>query len=158
MPGTEVTRIIDQLERGFRGEAWHGTPLRQLLDDVDATTASRRLLPGAHTIWEITLHITAWLTVARRRTAGEVVTLSGDEDWPAVPDPGAAAWQATLADLDRAHDRLLALVRTLDDPDLDRPVAGTAYSVYVLLHGVLQHNLYHAGQVALLARGARGSR
>jgi uncharacterized damage-inducible protein DinB len=63
--------------------------------------------------------------------------------------------------LTEAHERLLAQVRALPESRLheatndsrDRPL-GTGVSYYVLLHGLVQHDVYHAGQIALLKRGA----
>lgn len=155
MANHEVARIVDQLERGFNGDAWHGTPLRDLLTGVDATTAAERHVVGAHTIWELTAHITFWLVIARQRLAGEVVKLQDGDDWKVIDVRNAFRWRDTLAALDAAHEQLVAAVRTLDDADLDRIVPVMGYTNYVLLHGVLQHSLYHAGQIALLLRASQ---
>jgi len=46
-----------------------------------------------------------------------------------------------------------ASVRAADDgARLEEITPGTSYSNYVLLHGVIQHDLYHAGQIALLKK------
>jgi hypothetical protein len=84
----EVERIQDQLDRSFRGPAWHGPSLMELLRGVDATRAARRPLPHAHSIWEITLHVSVWEDVVRRRIEGEAVEPSGEQDWPPVRDTG----------------------------------------------------------------------
>src|SRR5262249_24990050 len=75
-------------------------------------------------------------------------------DWPTMPARSAAAWSGALAALGASHRRLLAAVRGLGEADLEGPVPGRDYSRYVLVHGVLQHTLYHAGQIALLKRAA----
>ena len=150
---TETGRIADQLERAFNGDAWHGPPLRTLLDDVDAVTAAAHPAPGAHSIWELTVHAAFWLTVVRRRLAGEIVGESGD--WQAVGDTSPSRWTETLGALDESHQQLLAAVRALSDVDLEQVVPSMGYTNYVMLHGVVQHNLYHAGQIALLLRASR---
>jgi len=140
---SEVARIADQLERTYNGDAWHGPPLRKLLDDVDATTAAAHSAPGAHSIWELTEHITFWITVVRRRLAGEIVTEDGD--WGPIGAATPARWAETLVALDASHTRLVAAVRTLSDADLEHVVPAMNYTNYVMLHGAVQHNLYHAG-------------
>ena len=52
-----------------------------------------------------------------------------------------------------------ARIRAFDDARLgDRvgqqrdPALGTGSTYYVMLHGAVQHNLYHAGQIALLRK------
>jgi len=74
------------------------------------------------------------------------------EDWPAVTDTSEAAWTKTLEELRSNHQALRAAIRELDEAKLDENVPGTTYSVYFLLHGVVQHDLYHAGQIALLKK------
>ena len=150
---TESDRLADQLERGFRGGAWHGPALVETLAGVDAATAARRPLPDAHTIWEIALHAGAWMDVARRRIAGEPVgELSPELDWAAPTELSESAWRATLARLEEAHSSLHAAVIGLDEDRLGDPVAGSDPTVRGLLLGVLQHNVYHAGQIAMLKK------
>jgi len=151
----EVARIIDQFERAYAGDAWHGTPVRAMLDDVDAGLASARPIAGAHTIWELVGHITWWLEAATRRLSGQAIEAEHDQDWPPSAPPGPAAWTAALSGLQAAHERLIAAVRRLEDDEVGGPTPGKNYSKYVLLHGVLQHTLYHAGQISLLKRAAR---
>lgn len=153
---SEIERIADQIERGYCGHAWHGTPLRDLLVDVDATTAAAHPVPGIHSIWELAGHIETWLDVVRRRLDGQVDPTE-DENWPAIRDTTSEHWLSTIASLDRMHEKLVAAVRRLTDPDLEVPVPGKHYTRYVMLHGVVQHSLYHAGQVALLTRAAAGA-
>ncbi len=153
MRATEIARIGDQLRRGFDGDAWHGTPLRRLLDSIDHQQAAAHPVYGAHSIWELAAHITFWLEVAKRRIDGESVHGQAGEDW--VTSSAASnveGWIAVRAGLEAAHTALLARVASLSDADLDRQAADMPYTIYVLLHGVLQHNLYHAGQIAMLRR------
>ncbi|HXG67415.1 MAG TPA: DinB family protein [Blastocatellia bacterium] len=149
---SEVRRIRSQLRRAFEGEAWHGPSVKELLAGVTAAQAAAKPLPGAHSIWELVLHISAWEKVARRRLAGEAAELSKEEDWPPVRDTSEAAWGQTLQEMEQAHQELREAVGQLDEARLDEIVPGTQYSVYFLLHGVIQHDLYHAGQIALLKK------
>lgn len=149
----ESDRLADQLERSFRGGAWHGPALEETLAGVDAATAARRLVPDAHTIWEIALHAGAWMDVARHRVAGEPADeLSPELDWAAPTELSESGWRATLARLEEAHSSLHAAVIELDDDRLGDPVAGSDPTVRGLLLGVLQHNVYHAGQIAILKK------
>jgi uncharacterized damage-inducible protein DinB len=148
----ELERIADQFRRAYDGDAWHGTPLRTLLADVPPEHADARPIAGAHTLREIVRHLTVWLDVVRRRLGGEAVDYVNGEDWHAPADPDPASWPHALAELDRTHAALLVTISALDPSALDRIVLGKEYDGYVLLHGAVQHNLYHAGQVALLKK------
>jgi len=146
----EVDRIADQLRRAMSGPAWHGPSLTELLADVGAETAAARPLEGRHTIWELVLHITAWRNVVRDRLAGHALDNPREGDWPAVPAPSAAAWQHALSTLRESADRLIRAVEALDDAELDRELPPSRDTIYGNLHGVVQHDLYHGGQIGLL--------
>jgi len=153
----ETSRIADQLRRAFQGEAWHGPSVLEILSGVDAGAAAARPLPGAHGIWEIVLHIAVWDDVARRRMSGEAVEPTPAQDWPAVTDTSPGAWQRTVHHLTQAHDALIRAVSAFSDSRLLERVPGKepAYNTfYFMLHGVVQHELYHAGQIALLRKAA----
>ena len=147
---SEVERIADQLERAYKGEAWHGPSLHDVLNGVDVDAASARPLPDAHTIRELAAHVLAWEKECLARLAGGGKDLPPEEDWP----EGDAAWRDLLEELDTVHGHLVEAVSTLSDEELERsvPVGMDGTTVYILLHGVIQHNLYHAGQMALLKK------
>jgi hypothetical protein len=66
----ENVRIADQLKRAFEGDAWHGPAVLEVLQGVTARAAASKPIPGAHSIWELVLHIAAWDGVIRRRMEG----------------------------------------------------------------------------------------
>jgi uncharacterized damage-inducible protein DinB len=145
---SEVSRIADQLHRAYRGPAWHGPSLKAILTDVTAQRAAVRPANGAHSIWEIVLHITAWLRIARERlTASQARAVSDEEDWPA---PGSS-WPETLATLEKEEQALEQAIRSFPEERLhEHAPAAEPQTYYVLLHGVVQHTLYHAGQIIIL--------
>jgi uncharacterized damage-inducible protein DinB len=148
----EVKRIEDQLKRAYAGPAWHGPSVREVLANVTPEIATRRPIANAHTIWEITLHILAWQRAVLTRTDGTPVELTDLEDWPAPEGSDASAWNRLLERLDESHRQLLAMLSGLTDPELDEIVAGETYTIYFMLHGLIQHNLFHAGQIAALKK------
>jgi len=150
---SEIQHIGEQLQRAFEGNAWHGPAVRELLADVTAAQASGRPLPNAHSIWEITLHITTWERVVLRRLQGEmVVNLPAEQDWPPVRDTSEAPWRQAIRDLEQANHDLRAAVTPSTEARLGDMVPGKDHSVYVMLHGIIQHDLYHAGQIAVLKK------
>lgn len=157
---SEVERIRNQFERAFDGAAWHGPSVHSLLEGVTAEQAAAHPIPGAHSIWELTLHIAAWEDACRRRLEGDPAQLADDENFPPVPDTSRAAWENTKTKLIDAHRRLLNAISAIDDSRLDQPIIDSAEttfsSAYVTLHGGVQHTLYHAGQIAILKKAIEG--
>jgi hypothetical protein len=153
MSDREMAGIIDDLERGYDGDAWHGPPLRKVLEGVTAEIASVRPIPGGHSIWEIVLHLAAWDVVVARRIEERLAIESPDEgDFPPVGDVGTGAWQGTLDLLHVRHHRLIQIVSGLDPARLRDKVAGKEYTIDHMLRGVAQHMAYHAGQIALIRK------
>lgn len=138
---------------------WHGPALTDLLEDVNAQQAAARPIAGAHSIWELVLHVTAWTEIARERLAGSV---KGDptpeEDWPPVTDTSPDAWRATVERLKEAHRELAGITAQMDDSTLIGRVPGKDHSVLVMMHGIIEHDAYHGGQIALLKRAVNGGR
>ncbi len=155
---SEAERIADQLRRAFNGAAWHGPALLELLAEVDAATAASMPLPKAHSIWELVLHIAAWDKAVHRRLGGEKVQLTGEDNFPRVPKPTAAAWRNAVAQTKRAHDALVKTVAALPESRLRDRVPGKRYDFYHMLHGLAQHELYHAGQIAILKKASGAPR
>jgi uncharacterized damage-inducible protein DinB len=156
---SEIDRILDQMDRAFSGDAWHGPPLKSLLDGLLAEDASKHPLDGAHSIWEIVQHITTWNAVVRRELVGEALSITPEQDWPPVWEASDAAWQRSVESLVEARSRLRTVVQGLRDEELDeKPSKRTNNSRYVMLHGVVQHDLYHAGQIAVLKKALGGVR
>ncbi len=150
---SEIERINDQLKRAFRGEAWHGPSVMELLENVTAEQAAAHPIAGAHSIWEIVLHVRTWERIALRRIEEWTpIEATSEEDWPPVKETTEHAWKNAVNSLMLNHEALASSVASLDDARLSETVPGTQYSVYFLLHGVIQHDLYHAGQIALLKK------
>jgi uncharacterized damage-inducible protein DinB len=153
---SEAIRIADQLRRAFYGGAWHGDSLFEILEGVTAERAAARPVANAHSIWELVLHIAAWDGAVRQRMTGVAVELSGDKNFPPVLDTSAAAWAATLDEVRRVHEELIAAVEEFSEKSFTEPVPGKKgahYNFSYMLDGVVQHELYHAGQIALLKKG-----
>ena len=151
---TEVDRILNQLDRAYKGEAWHGPSVRELLAGVTAEQAQARPLANAHNIWELVHHIAVWENAGRRRLAGDPaqIDISSPADWPSPDDTSDAAWEQAQAALDRGHEALREAIARINESRLDEPIVEGLSSTYVTLHGIIQHDLYHAGQIAMLKK------
>ncbi|HEX5733284.1 MAG TPA: DinB family protein [Blastocatellia bacterium] len=150
---SEIRKIRSQIRRALEGEAWHGPSVKELLAGVTAEQAAAHPIAGAHSIWELALHIGAWEKIARLRIQGEGQnTPTDEEDWPPVRDTSEQAWKATIEELERGNKALREAVGVLDPAQLDDIIPVHNYSIYFLVHGVVQHTLYHAGQIALLKK------
>lgn len=161
---TERDRLLDQLEREVGGEPWHGPALANILEGLTAEQAARKPSPHAHSIWEILLHTTGWKREVTRRARGHAAAEPASGDWPPTGEVTEERWRAAREDHIRAQRELAELVRGLSETQLDTTVTGdtAAYigagvTVRTNLYGILQHNVYHSGQIAILKKLAGGT-
>jgi uncharacterized damage-inducible protein DinB len=137
------------------GPMWHGPSLGDLLRDVSARDASARPISGAHSIWEIVLHVTVWADVVRARVQREgLERVTPEQDWPAPPSPSADAWGAARARLEQGYRHLSDVAARLDAGALRAivPAGDHPLSAWATIQGAIEHGTYHGGQIALLKR------
>jgi uncharacterized damage-inducible protein DinB len=124
-----------------------------LIGDVNADSAAARPIAGAHTIWELVLHVTAWAEIARMRINDPATPEpTPEQDWPPVGETSAAAWRAAVERLKESHRELAADVAQMDEARLHERVSGRDHAALIMLHGVVEHDAYHGGQIAVLKR------
>lgn len=162
--------LAKSLRRSFDGGAWHGPSLADALDGVDARAALARPAPDAHSIWELTHHVTAWTGEVTRRLGGSPPGMPAEGDWPEpVTETDAAAldaaWERVRAALTASRDALLAAVASFPVERLDEKIAdastaelGGLSTFGQTLLGLAEHNAYHGGQIVLLRRLLDGTR
>ena len=152
--------IRDELARAYNGDPWHGSPAVRILGGVSAADAHQHPVKGGHSIWELVLHMAAWKNEVAKRLSGAPASVPDEGDWPEVGDVTGKRWHEALNRLQQAHDRLMSAVRSLHAERLHEPTndprnrpLGSGVSYYVTLHGIVQHDVYHAGQIAILKKG-----
>ena len=149
---SEIKLIADQLKRAFDGEAWHGEALMEILEGISAETAAAHPISGAHSIWELVLHLTTWERVIAHRMKGQALMPSDEENFPQVSVATDAAWREALQKLRTTHAELIQMVSSMNEAQLYEPVPGKDYALHFMLTGAVQHAAYHGGQIALLKK------
>lgn len=151
----ETNRIKEMIRRHYDGETWHGPSLIETLSDVSSEQAIKRLLPSTHNIAEIVAHLTSWrVFVLEKLTSGATydIVLNSETDWLRFDSLTVEAWQDLLVSLADTQTELLDVVESVNDRRLSDIVPGRKYSYYTLLHGGIQHDIYHTGQISLLKK------
>jgi hypothetical protein len=140
--------LVSLIDEAYTKKTWHGPNLRQSIRGVSAAQAAWRPAPGAHNIWELTLHAAYWKYVIRRKIEGGKrgsFALKGSNFFKR-PERGTsteAAWRADRELLEREHRALAAAVCKVADTPIPKKLLRGIY-------GVAFHDVYHAGQIRLL--------
>jgi uncharacterized damage-inducible protein DinB len=148
----EIARLDQQLRRSFEGEAWSGPSVLDAVASVTADQARARPLGNAHTIWELVLHLIGTYHLVLRRTRGDAAPLLAEEDWPPAQSDTPSSWHDAVGILRELNEQLCGKIREFGPDDLDKPLTSGTSSAYTQFISVTQHNLYHAGQIVLLAK------
>lgn len=149
---SEVQRILQHYENVLNGEPWYGDPIWQILEGIAPQTAAAPNPSGGHTIWEILMHTTFWEEVAAQRLVGERAGLVAEKNFLATPQPTPSNWSRTLDEFRRSNQKLREAIAKLEVARLDESTAAGKRSFYAEAHGAIEHDIYHAGQVALLRK------
>ena len=146
----ETIRLANQLRRACYGPAWHGTPLHEILDGIPFRRAAKRPRAGQHSIWELVLHTRTWIDVVHKRM-DKPARATPAQDWLAIRDLNAAGWQRDQEALWASVNALASAIEKRPDRWLETVVPGrNPQTQYISLHGLVQHLVYHAGQIAIL--------
>jgi uncharacterized damage-inducible protein DinB len=151
---TELTLLLDQLDRAYDRRSWHGTNLRGSIRGLTADLAVWRPRPGRHNIQELVVHAAYWKYAVRRRLTGEkrgAFPLKGS-NWFERTIADAGLWKADVRLLEDCHRALRNAVEGLEERVLARTTSGSPFDNRALVAGIIAHDLYHAGQIQLLKR------
>ena len=155
-----IDPLLGDLRRIYEGNAWHGPSVLEAIRDVTAAQAAARPIPEAHTIYELTHHIGAWIGETTSRLQGNPPGNPSDGDFPSrTMTVDGDAWSEVCARLERRQAELLEAVAAFDAGRLDELVSpkdrkpgDDSGTFRALLSGIAQHSAYHAGQIMILKK------
>lgn len=148
---SEIARIADLLEETFGGTPYYGPSVLRTLENVTAEVAAQRPRWSAHSIWDLVAHLTAELDYAFAVIQGAAGPwVEGETTWPPVSDTSEAAWREAIEALKQANRALVSMIRHLDDGILEQKPIQVRGPYYLMLHGTMQHSIFHSGQISLL--------
>jgi uncharacterized damage-inducible protein DinB len=153
---TECERSALELASTINGEAWYGDSLREILEGVTAEQARAHPVPNAHSIWEIVVHLDAWIQLFSGAMHGTPIpawpAMPAEQDWPPVNARTDDAWAASVRSLFEHHLRFAERMKSFGDERLQSTVPGRTYNFSRMFQSASLHAAYHTGQIALLKK------
>jgi uncharacterized damage-inducible protein DinB len=152
---TEIKRITKLIERHWNGVMWHGSNLAETLKDISWQQAFAKPEKASHNIYEYVCHMSTWRRFTVEQIKGNSdyrIELNSPEDWPTQYDTSEANWQKALQELENDQADLIASLAHMTDEKLEELVPGRKFKWYVLLHGMIHHDIYHSAQIAVLKK------
>ena len=155
----DLAQLLFTIDTAYDRVSWHGPNLRGSLRGMTPALAAWRPAPARHNIWELIVHAAYWKYVAWRRLTGATrgsFPLAGSNFITRPVTQTPAALRDDLALLDEMHRMLRDAAAAVRSDHLDRGSAQRGVTTRALLTGIAAHDLYHAGQIQLLKRMAKG--
>ena len=150
----ETQSIIRNLENTLNGQPWFGRAVFEILKEVDETKVFLNPYETGHSIIELLYHMITWaeycLKQLQNAPADELKEVENN-DWRGI-DPNKHNWQNGLAELKRIHKQIIAILETKNDDFLSETADERKYNNRFMLNGLIQHNIYHLGQVAYVKK------
>src|ERR1041385_9245925 len=144
----EIERLEEQIRAALEGQAWHGPSVLESLAGVSAAQAASHPIAGAHSIWELVLHLASDYDLVLRRLAGDGRQLTAAEGWPESAASTEESWQRSVHRLALLNEQLRKAVHDFHPERLDDPLGpDVPYTAYTQFLGITQHGAYHAGQI-----------
>jgi DinB superfamily len=148
----EIEKIIENIDTIFRGDAWHGPSIMELLRSMPAEKATIKHPLSKYTIAQYVFHLMAWreFVVQKLNNNFHYDLLTDEENWGTIEDVSLENWKNLVIQLQEKQKQLIEQLNQLDDAILNKRVAGLDYDFYKLLTGLAQHDTYHLGMIWVL--------
>jgi len=160
---TTSEKLQHELEKVLSGDPWYGTPVYQIMEQISFEAAFEKPQHAAHNIAEIVLHMLAWTEEVMDRMNGLTAGIPSSGDWPSTGTPDEQKWQNYVDDFKLVNVNLLGLIKSFPAEQWNEPVkdernreVGSGVTYEELVNGLIQHNIYHSGQIAVLNRIING--
>lgn len=160
---TTSEKLQNELKKVLSGDPWYGNPVYQIIEQVTFEAAFEKPAGTAHNIAEIVLHMLAWTEEVMDRMNGMSAGLPSSGDWPPTGNPEEQKWQNYVNDLKLVNVNLLSIIRDFPDEQWNEPIndernceSGSGVTYEELVNGLIQHHIYHSGQIAILNRVING--
>jgi uncharacterized damage-inducible protein DinB len=160
---TTSEKLQHELQKILSGDPWYGNPVYQIIEQVSFEAAFEKIPGAAHTIAAIVLHMLAWTEEVMDRMNGMSAGIPSSGDWPPTGAPDEQKWQNYVNDLKLVNVNLLGLIQNFPEEKWIEQVndernreLGNGVTYEELVNGLIQHHIYHSGQIAILNRIING--
>ncbi len=150
----EIPYFITMYREAYNGDPWFGRNIKTILSEIDAETAVQKP-NGQHSILELLYHMIIWreFTISRLKPEkGKSSRYFAVNDWQKLDHTDVSLWEKGIEQLESSQMRLIEILNNLKEEVLTEQVAERKYDVRYLLYGIIQHDIYHLGQIAYVKK------
>lgn len=148
----EKERIIALFENLFNGDPWIDVTIMATLQKLSGSQAAAKVLPDCNSIWEIVNHMISWRKNVLQRIQGKILTTPSNNYFEMVDDTSQDAWLKTLESFQQTQKEWIDYLEKLNIEVLQTTYPSNGMTYFEHIHGILQHDAYHLGQIVLLSK------
>ena len=152
---SRIYHLIQSLEHVMQGTPWYGDSVMEKLEQMDIRLVNEVPAGLTNSIARLVKHMISWRLFAIEKLNGNAaydIRINTHEDWPEITIQTNEQWRHLLKELHDTQDQLFTQLRARNEEDLEQPCLGKSYSLGFLVEGILQHDVYHLGQIALIEK------
>lgn len=151
----ETARLKKMFADLYAGDPWLDVTLVGTLSKINARQAAHKINPGWNSIWEIANHLIAWRENVLERVKGKTLPTPSHNYFGPVADTSEAEWQLTQQKLDRSQQAWLTFLDQIREEKMEKVYSINHMTYADHIHGILQHDAYHLGQIVMLAKHSK---
>ena len=151
---SQIRHIRRLLIETYGGNPWHGRSIKSLLSEISPEIGLKKPNAASHSVADLLWHMAIWrqFTINAVKPGNQNLEYFEKNDWRELDLTKTSTWTDGINELEKSQLDLIELLDTVDDSILSASVPDRKYNVKVLLYGVVQHDIYHAGQIAYIKK------
>lgn len=150
----EILLIVEQIKDAYEGEPWFGRSIKEILTEIDPAIVFEKP-NNQHGILDLLWHMINWKEFVLSRLRNDVekpMSYFEENDWRELDHSDKTLWQHGLQQFAKLHNEMIEIIQLQNDELLSERVSERNYDFRKLLHGILQHDIYHLGQIAYIKK------
>lgn len=150
----EILLLAEQIKDAYQGQPWFGRSVKEILGETDESIVFEKP-NGQHSILELLWHMITWkeFTISSLRKDNRLPTQYFEEnDWRRLDHSDKSLWEKGLQRFAEVHNELIEIIQQQTDDLLLQKVSGKEYDFRKLLYGIVDHDIYHLGQIAYIKK------
>jgi len=148
----ETKRIAKLFEDLYNGRPWVDVTIMDTLKNISAEQSAKKIIPERNSIWQIINHMIAWRENVLLRVQGNEMITPNNNYFTQLEIISETEWQKALERLVNSQEQWIHFLENFDESQFDKIYASNKMTYYEHIHGILQHDAYHLGQIVLLSK------
>tara|TARA_R110001592_G_scaffold89416_3_gene262991 strand:- start:1314 stop:1799 length:486 start_codon:yes stop_codon:yes gene_type:complete len=157
MNRNKTHQLLEALNESFQGLPWYGESLMDKLSQIDYRIVNIAPIPTTNSVARLVHHIINWRIFVIEKFKGNDefdIEMNSQNDWTDLNIATEKDWTDLIQKLVNTQKEIFDLLNAKTDDFLQTPVHGREYTIHRLIEGIVQHDIYHQGQIAIVAKQA----